>query len=146
MAHKMSRNPAVDFAPMKNESVLFQPQTNQFCLLNVTATLLWNQLDRPCTVSELAQTLCDHFDGINFTEAIRDVEQSVNELLSLNCLTASSPDGSGTSLDENQKQSPIPLESQPKPKYETSRVKVLTEQEVLSSFQVTAAGSTMWWM
>jgi hypothetical protein len=74
---------------MKNESVLFQPQTNQFCLLNITATFLWNQLERPSTVSELAQTLCDHFDGISFTEAIRDVEQTVNELLSLKCLTSS---------------------------------------------------------
>jgi len=89
MAVKMSRNPAVDFAPMKNESVLFQPQTNQFCLLNITATFLWNQLERPSTVSELAQTLCAHFDGISFTEAIRDVEQTVNELLSLKCLTSS---------------------------------------------------------
>ena len=89
MAAKMSRNPAVDFAPMKNEGVLFQPQTNQFCLLNVTATFLWNQLERPCTISELAQMLCEDFDGNNFTEAIRDVEQAVTELRSLNCLTSS---------------------------------------------------------
>jgi len=48
-------------------------------------------------------------------------------------------------LDEKQKQLPISLEKQPKPKYETPRIKVLTEQEVLSAFQVTAAGTGMWW-
>ena len=37
-------------------------------------------------------------------------------------------------------------EKRPKPKYETPQIKVMTEQEVLSAFQVTAAGTTMWWV
>jgi hypothetical protein len=74
---------------MKNESVLFQPQTNKFCLLNGTAAFLWNQLEQPCTVPELAQVLCDHFDGVSISDAIRDVERIVNELLSLKCLESS---------------------------------------------------------
>jgi hypothetical protein len=86
MSLRVSRNPAVDLAPMKNESVLFQPQTNKFCLLNGTAAFLWNQLEQPCTVPELAQELCDHFDGVSIPDAIRDVERIVNELLSLKCL------------------------------------------------------------
>jgi len=85
----VSRSSAVDFAPMKNESVLFQTQTNQFCLLNVTATFVWGQLDQPCTIFEIAEKLCDHFDGVSLTEAIRDVEQTVNQLMSLKCLTSS---------------------------------------------------------
>jgi Coenzyme PQQ synthesis protein D (PqqD) len=89
MSVQVSRNPAVDLAPMKNESVLFQPQTNKFCLLNVTAAFLWNQLERPCTVPELAQKLCDHFEGVSIPEATRDVERTVNELLSLKCLESS---------------------------------------------------------
>ena len=89
MSLQVFRNPAVDLAPMKNESVLFQPQTNQFCLLNVTAAFLWNHLEQPCTVPELAQKLCDSFDGVSIQEAIRDVEKTVNELLSLKCLESS---------------------------------------------------------
>jgi hypothetical protein len=89
MSIEVSRNPAVDLAPMKNESVLFQPETNKFCLLNVTAAFLWNQLEQPCTVPELAQRLCDSFDGVSIQEATRDVEKTVNELLSLKCLESS---------------------------------------------------------
>jgi hypothetical protein len=89
VAVKVLRNPAVDAAPMKNECVLFQPKTNQFCLLNVTATFIWNHLERPHSSSELAQILCDHFDGVSPPEAIQDVEQIVNKLLSLNFLTLS---------------------------------------------------------
>ena len=32
------------------------------------------------------------------------------------------------------------------PKYDAPRIKVLTEAEVLSAFQVTAAGTSMWWL
>jgi len=85
----VSRNPTVDLAPMKNESVLFQPQTNKFCLLNVTAAFVWSQLEKPRTVSELAQGVCDHFDGVSIPDAIRDIESIVNELLSLKCLESS---------------------------------------------------------
>jgi hypothetical protein len=89
MELRVSRNPAVDFAPMKHESVLFQPKTNQFCMLNGTATLVWTQLDQPRSVSELAKTLCDHFDSVSFPEAKHDVEQMVEQLLSLDCLMSS---------------------------------------------------------
>jgi hypothetical protein len=52
-------------------------------------------------------------------------------------------------LNTKQKQTENELvnvsEKRPKPKYEPPQIKVLTEQEVLSAFQVTAAGSSMWW-
>jgi hypothetical protein len=32
-----------------------------------------------------------------------------------------------------------------KPKYEPPMVKLMDESEVLTAFQVTAAGATMWW-
>ena len=148
MAARVIRNSAVDVAPMKNECVLFQPQTNQFCLLNVTATFIWNQLERPNTVSELGQTLCDHYEGVSFTDAVLDAEHTVSNLLSLNCLTSiemASLTVSGPSVDEKLAHPPITREKEARPKYEAPQTKVLTEQEVLSSFQVTAAGTAMWW-
>ena len=89
MSFQVSRNPSVDFAPMKNECVLFQPKTNQFCLLNATATFLWTQLDQPRSVSELADRLCQRFDAITMNDALRDVEKMVEELRSLECVASS---------------------------------------------------------
>ena len=89
MSVQVSRNPSVDFAPMKHESVLFQPNTNQFCLLNATATFLWTQLDQPRSVSELADRLCECFDAANMNDALRDVEKMVEELRSLECVVLS---------------------------------------------------------
>jgi hypothetical protein len=89
MEPRISRNPAADFAPMKNESVLFHPKTNQFCMLNGTATFIWSQLEQPHTPSELAAMLCNHFDGVSMVEALRDVKQTIDQLISLDCLTSS---------------------------------------------------------
>jgi hypothetical protein len=88
MEPKISRNPSADFAPMKNESILFHPKTNQFCMLNASATFIWSQLEHPRTVSELAGMVCNHFDGVSITEAVRDVKQTIDQLISLDCLTS----------------------------------------------------------
>jgi hypothetical protein len=50
-------------------------------------------------------------------------------------------------LNEKPQDSPM-VQNEPdsKTKYEPPRIKVLTEEEVLSAFQVTAAGTTMWWV
>jgi hypothetical protein len=50
-------------------------------------------------------------------------------------------------MDEKPKDSTTAIkETEQKPRYEPPRIRVMTEQEVLSSFQVTAAGTTMWWV
>ena len=49
-------------------------------------------------------------------------------------------------MEENRKDLTTSKESEEKPKYEPPRIRVMTEQEVLSAFQVTAAGTSMWWV
>jgi len=92
MQTRFSRNPLVDFVPLKGEAVLFHSQTNQFCLLNTTAAFVWSLLERPCSVTDLAMALNDHFDGVNLPEAIEDVGRTASELLNLNFVLSS--DGS----------------------------------------------------
>ncbi len=89
MSVQVSRNSAVDVVPLKDETVLFQPQANRFCLLNVTASFLWHQLERPRTIHELADELCNCFEGVSREDAIRDVEATVSELGSVNCVVLS---------------------------------------------------------
>ena len=48
-------------------------------------------------------------------------------------------------MSPNQNLSPILPKPQAKPKYEAPRIRIMTEQEVLSAFQVTATGTSMWW-
>jgi hypothetical protein len=39
-------NPAVEASSMKSESLLFDPSSRKFCLLNETATCVWERLER----------------------------------------------------------------------------------------------------
>jgi hypothetical protein len=45
---------------------------------------------------------------------------------------------------DNQEETKLTATNE-KPKYEAPSVKVMDESEVLTAFQVTAAGATMWW-
>jgi len=48
-------------------------------------------------------------------------------------------------MEETVRNPPSTVEDHNKPKYEAPRIRVMSEEEVLSAFQVTAAGSQMWW-
>jgi hypothetical protein len=86
MEGRYSRNPGVESAPMRGESVLFNPQSSKFCLLNATAAHLWSQLEKPKTVHELALSIETHFADVDSTTALRDIEAVLSQLLEADCV------------------------------------------------------------
>lgn len=62
---------------MQGESILFDPASNKFCLLNGTAAFVWEQLATPATIDHISQELCRHFE----TAEPARVEQDVREVL-----------------------------------------------------------------
>ena len=89
VAVRFQQNPKIEVAPMKSETVLFNPENNKFCVLNHTAAFLWQQLGEPRTAEDLAGELCTSFDGVSQSDTLRDVEVAIRELLSLECILAS---------------------------------------------------------
>jgi hypothetical protein len=77
------RNPAVEAAPMAGETVLYNPATNRFCVLNETATCIWDALEEPRTERELCERLLDQFDGVDLDVAERDVAATLSEFREL---------------------------------------------------------------
>jgi len=86
MASLYSRNPTVEFTPMLGEIVLFNPGNGKFCLLNATAALLWNELETPQTVQELAGSIESHFESVDTHQASRDIEVALSQLLEVDCV------------------------------------------------------------
>ena len=82
------RNPAVEASAMKEESLLFNPGTSKFCLLNETAAFLWEQLERPATADELASAVCNRFEGVAQDRAAQDVEVWLHRLDELALISA----------------------------------------------------------
>lgn len=77
------RATAVEAAPMQNETILFNPTTNGFCVLNPSAALVWNSLESPQSVEVLASQLCNAFRGVTLDQARRDVESVLDEFAAL---------------------------------------------------------------
>lgn len=83
MTIQYRRNPAVEGAPLHQETILFEPGSNRFCLLNGTAAFLWEQLRQPMTVEQLSDDICRHFTGVDKWVAEEDVQRALEELRQL---------------------------------------------------------------
>src|SRR5437879_683676 len=68
-----ARNAAVEAAPLKDESVLFHPATNRFCMLNKTMAFIWSKLEHRSTVDEISDEITRNFAGVTDGEARNDV-------------------------------------------------------------------------
>lgn len=77
------RNPTVEAAPMAGETVLYSPDTNRFCVLNETATFIWEALEEPHTERQLCDRLLAQFDGVDLAVAERDVAATLSEFREL---------------------------------------------------------------
>ena len=83
MSTVYSRNAAIEASAMKAESLLFDPGTNKFCLLNETAALVWDRLGQPVTAEQLADAVCEAFEGVERSQAERDVKDLLRQLAEL---------------------------------------------------------------
>lgn len=68
---------------MQQETILYDPSGNRFCLLNTTAAFLWERLTTPATIEELSDALCAHFHGVDKAAAERDVKKALDEFQAL---------------------------------------------------------------
>jgi hypothetical protein len=87
------RSASIEMAPLQDETILFNPEKKQFCVLNRTASLLWSQLANPTTIENLAAKVCESFSGVTFENAQRDAEHAVQEMLALNFIVNHSIEG-----------------------------------------------------
>lgn len=83
MSTMYRRNPAIEAAPMQGESILFDPGTNRFCLLNETAAAVWERLAIPATVEQLSAELLIHFDAPAPAQVEQDVRAALDKFTEL---------------------------------------------------------------
>ena len=81
------RNPSVEASTMKAETLLFDPGSNKFCLLNETAAVVWEHLLQPATECQLVDAVCETFDGAEHSKVARDVQELLRRLGELALIT-----------------------------------------------------------
>jgi hypothetical protein len=70
----------VETAPLNEEEILFHPETQKFVMLNETGRFMWGQLSEPRSLEELAQEMCEAFDGVTTEQALPDLEKALRRL------------------------------------------------------------------
>src|SRR5436853_7369047 len=104
MNNLYSRSASIEMAPLQEETILFNPAKNQFCVLNRTASFLWSQLATSTSADALAAKLCQSFPGVGIEDALRDADMALKEMITLNCVVAESSSGENE-LSENDNKS-----------------------------------------
>ena len=82
------RVPSIEVAPLKDESVLFNPDNNRFCLLNATMAFIWEKLGPGASAEEISAALANSFSGISRSEAEADVSSALAQLVDLGLVCA----------------------------------------------------------
>ena len=82
----LRRNPAIEEAPLQGETMLFDPASAKFFVLNPTMAFLWSRCDGTATLTAIAGELVEEFDGVTPEMAERDVTAAATELATLGLL------------------------------------------------------------
>ena len=85
---RFRRSAAVEAAPLKDECVLFNQQTNKFFMLNKTMAFIWSRLELSETPSRISEELQKSFAGVTAEQARADVELALREMLELELLVS----------------------------------------------------------
>lgn len=56
--------PTVEAAPLEDGMILLDPETNEFSVLNQTATVIWTSVAQPATSDEIVAQIQARFDGV----------------------------------------------------------------------------------
>lgn len=68
---------------MRDESILYVPASESYCVLNRSAAVLWEALSAPATEDELATALVGQFAGASMESALSDVRTTLDEMTEL---------------------------------------------------------------
>jgi len=56
--------PTVEAAPLEDGMILLDPETNEFSVLNQTATVIWASVAQPATSDEIVAQIQARFDEV----------------------------------------------------------------------------------
>ena len=86
MSVRYLRSSAVEAAPMQGETILFNAETNTFCVLNPAAAVVWNSLETPQGADTLAERVVQSFRGVSGEQARTDVDHALQEFAALSLI------------------------------------------------------------
>jgi hypothetical protein len=87
MSRKYQQDTAVEAEYLQDEMILFHPQSNQFYILNHTASVIWSRLAQPATTEEIAAEISTQFAGVTAVDALQGAEQALQQMIDQQLIT-----------------------------------------------------------
>jgi len=72
--------PTVEAAPLGDGVILLDPETNQFSVLNETASVIWTSVAQPATSEEIAANIRTNFEEVS-GKVLSDVEETLRQMV-----------------------------------------------------------------
>jgi hypothetical protein len=143
---KYQRNARVESAPMTDETLLYEPKSVKFCALNSTGAYIWERLEMPRSVPELADDLSTAYRLEDRSQVEQQLQSFLDEFVRLSFVAAdAAPNGNGE-YQSHESGSGQPREPHAIQAYGPPAIRLMDESEVLTAFQITSAGISWWAM
>jgi hypothetical protein len=138
MSQLLQRSPAVEGVALDEQEILFHSATNKFVLLNPAARFVWTRLAAAGSAAQIAAALCARHGRAADAQAEAQVASFLAALAARSLVAPAT----GTA---DAREEPVAPVAAP---YHAPMLRDVTEDEVLASFQMTAAeisAASCWW-
>jgi gamma-glutamyl:cysteine ligase YbdK (ATP-grasp superfamily) len=86
MNDRYQQRPTVEAAPLEDGMILLDPQTNQFSVLNKTASAIWARVAKPATSEEIVAEIRENFAEVDGS-VLSDVEEALRQMVERGLIT-----------------------------------------------------------
>lgn len=86
MSDRYQQRSTVETASLEDGMILLDPETNQFSVLNQTASAIWASVAQPATSAEIASDLRERFSEVE-GGVLADVEETLRQMVERGLIT-----------------------------------------------------------
>jgi hypothetical protein len=87
MSDRYQQRATIEAAPLEDGVILLDPETNEFSVLNQTATAIWSRVAQPATPEEIATEIVAQFAEVTAADARSDVEATLRQMVERRLIT-----------------------------------------------------------
>jgi hypothetical protein len=87
MSDRYQQRAAIEAAPLEDGMILLDPETNEFSVLNQTASAIWARVAQPATSDEIAREIAARFAEVTAAAARSDVEEALRQMVERKLIT-----------------------------------------------------------
>jgi len=83
---RFQQRSTVEAAPLEDGMILLDPETNEFSVLNATASAIWSRVAQPATSEEIAAEIGERFAEVD-GHVLSDVEEALRQMVERGLIT-----------------------------------------------------------